>query len=200
MARLAAAIVAMVAWAGLGIQFQATFASGYSVGETLWILLRFFTVLTNIGVAVTMSVLALGKRVSPCWLGGLTLAILLVGLVYMTLLRGLLELSGGALLADTLLHKATPVLVAFWWLAFADKGSLKWRDPLFWAIYPLIYLPSALTRGAAEGIYAYPFINVPDLGWPVVLTTCAVIAVAFVIAGLGLVALDRKLGLARTAD
>jgi hypothetical protein len=200
MARLAAAIVALVAWAGLGIQFQATFASGYSVGETLWILLRFFTVLTNIGVAVTMSVLAFGKRVSPSWLGGLTLAILLVGLVYMTLLRGLLELSGGALLADTLLHKATPVLVTFWWLAFAEKGRLTWRDPLVWAIYPLLYLPYALTRGAAEGIYAYPFINVPDLGWPGVLATCAVIAVAFVIAGLGLVAIDRKLGLARTAD
>ena len=40
-------------------------------------------------------------------------------------------------------------------------------------------------------IYAYPFINVPDLGWPGVLATCAVIAVAFVIAGLGLVVPTR---------
>jgi hypothetical protein len=200
MARLVAALIALVAFAGLAIQFHATLSSGHSVGETLWILLRFFTVLTNIGVAVTMSVLALGKRVSSSWLGGLTLAILLVGLVYMTLLRGLLELSGGALVADILLHMATPVLVTFWWLGFADKGSLTWRDPLVWAIYTLFYLPYALTRGAAEGIYAYTFINVADLGWPVVLTTCAVIAAAFVIAGIGLVALDRKLGLARTAD
>ncbi|QIK97302.1 hypothetical protein G7076_12170 [Sphingomonas sp. HDW15A] len=200
MARLAAALIALSAWAGLSVQFQSTVASGYSVGETLWILLRFFTVLTNIGVAVTMSLLALGKRVSPSWLGGLTLAILLVGVVYMTLLRGLLELSGGALLADTLLHKATPVLVTFWWLAFADKGSLKWRDPLFWAIYPLIYLPYALTRGAAEGIYAYPFINLADLGWSGVLASCGMITLAFLIAGFGLVALDRKLGVAPAAD
>jgi hypothetical protein len=200
MARLAAAIVALVAWAGLGIQFQATLASGFSVGETLWILLRFFTILTNIAVAVTMTLLALDKRVSPSWLGGLTLAILLVGVVYMTLLRGLLELSGGALLADTLLHKVTPVLVAFWWLAFAEKGRLEWRDALLWAIYPLLYLPYALTRGAAEGIYAYPFINVADLGWGGVLVACSTIAIAFVIVGLGLVALDRKLGVTRAAD
>ena len=200
MARLVAALIALVACAGLAIQFQATLASGYSVGATLWILVRFFTIITNIGVAVTMSLLAMGKRPSPFWLGGITLAILLVGVVYMTLLRGLLQLSGGALLADTLLHKATPVLVAFWWLAFAEKGRLELRDPLLWAIYPLTYLPYALTRGAAEGIYAYPFISVADLGWGGVLTTCALIALAFVIAGLGLVALDRKLGVARAAD
>lgn len=200
MARLAAVLIALVAWAGLAIQFQATLANGYSVGETLWILLRFFTIITNIGVAATMTLLALGKRLSPSWLGGMMLAILLVGVVYMTLLRGLLELSGGALLADMLLHKATPVLMTLWWLAFAAKGRLKWRDPVLWAIYPVAYLPYALTRGAAEGIYAYPFINVADLGWGGVLTTCTVIALAFVIAGLGLVALDRKLGVARAAD
>ena len=64
MARLAAVLTALVAWAGLAIQFQATLANGYSVGETLWILLRFFTIITNIGVAATMTLLALGKRLS----------------------------------------------------------------------------------------------------------------------------------------
>ena len=93
-ARLAAALVAAICWAGLAVQFSATFANQHDVGATLWILLRFFTVLTNLLVAVGMTAVALGRRLPPFALGGLTIAILLVGAVYMTLLRGLIELSG----------------------------------------------------------------------------------------------------------
>ena len=193
MARAAAAFIALVAWIGLAVQFRATLASGYSAAETAWILVRFFTVLTNLAVAVTMTLLALGKRLSPGWLGGVTLAILLVGVVYMTLLRGLLDLSGGALLADTLLHKVTPLLVPAWWLLFAAKGRLQWRDPALWALFPLAYFPYALVRGAVEGKYAYPFIDVAALGWPAVALNAALIAAGFLVAGLALVALDRAL-------
>jgi hypothetical protein len=126
-------------------------------------------------------------------LGGVALAMLLVGIVYMTLLRGLLDLSGGALLADTLLHKVTPVLAALWWALFAPKGRLGWSTPLLWALYPLLYFAYALARGAAEGVYAYPFINIAKLGWPSVLLNALVIAACFLLAGFAIVALDRKL-------
>lgn len=194
MARLAAAIIALIAWAGLAIQFQATHAAGYSPGETLWLLVRFFTVLTNLIVAVAMTAIALGPGLAPSLIAGTTLAIMLVGFIYITLLRGLLELSGGALLADALLHKVTPSLVPLWWLAFAPKGRLRWRDPVLWTLYPLAYSSYALARGAAEGRYAYPFINVAKLGWPAVALNAFLIAAGFVIAGLMLVALDQRLG------
>lgn len=194
MAKVAAGLIALVAWVGLAVQYYATRAMGYSVAEALWILVRFFTILTNILLAVVMTLVAFGRRVSPFLLGGTAMAILLVGIVYMTLLRGLLELSGGALLADMLLHKVTPVLAALWWLAFAPKGGLANRDPFGWALYPLAYFPYALARGAIEGTYAYPFINVLKLGLPAVLLNAVVIAGAFLFAGLALVALDRRLG------
>lgn len=193
-ARLAAAGIALVAWAGLAVQFQATNAMGYSVAETLWVLARFFTILTNVIVAVAMTALALGRYLPASLIGGVTLAILLVGVVYMTLLRGLLELSGGALLADMLLHKVTPLLVPAWWMLFAAKGRLEWRDPWLWGLYPLAYFPYALWRGLAEGKYAYPFIDVGELGWATVLGNAALIAAAFVLGGMLLVALDRRLG------
>ncbi len=134
MRSVAAALVALICWAGLAIQFSATYAGQHDVGATLWILLRFFTVLTNLAVALTMSAVAIGRKVSPFLLGGLTLAILLVGIVYMTLLRGLVELSGGALLADTLLHKVSPVAATLWWLVFAPRARLKRGDPIVWAL------------------------------------------------------------------
>ena len=109
------------------------------------------------------------------------LAIMLVGVVYVTLLRGLLDLSGGAKLADTLMHYATPVLVPLWWLLFAPKGKLEWRDPAIWSLFPLAYFPYALARGAYEGIYAYPFINVAKIGWTQVGINAVMIAGGFLV-------------------
>jgi hypothetical protein len=194
MARAAAALVALVAWAGLVAQFSATFSAGYPVGETLWILLRYFTILTNLLVAVTMSVIALRGPGSAAWIGGISLAILLVGIIDATLLAGMPQQTGAANVADILLHKVTPLAVPAWWLAFAPKGKLTARDPLSWTLYPLTYFAYALLRGAIDGKYAYSFIDVTRHGWPPVLLTALLIAAGFVVAGFALLLLDRRLG------
>lgn len=193
MARIAAAIVALVALAGLVVQFAATLDQTGSVAGTLWTLLRYFTVLTNLLVALAFGWVAIGGRPHPRRLAGVMLAILLVGIVYGLLLRGLLTLSGGALLADTLLHKVTPVLVPLWWIAFAVRGQLRWRDPWGWALFPALYLPYALLRGMAEGRYAYPFIDVAKIGIGTVLVNAVLIAMGFVAAGHALVWIDRRM-------
>ncbi|MBA4755086.1 MAG: hypothetical protein EPO45_05840 [Sphingobium sp.] len=192
-ARMAAAIVALVALAGLVVQFAATLDQTGSVAGTLWTLLRYFTVLTNLLVALAFGWVAIGGRPHPRRLAGVMLAILLVGIVYGLLLRGLLTLSGGALLADTLLHKVTPVLVPLWWIAFAVRGQLRWRDPWGWALFPALYLPYALLRGMAEGRYAYPFIDVAKIGIGTVLVNAVLIAMGFVAAGHALVWIDRRM-------
>lgn len=192
-ARMAAAIVALVALAGLVVQFAATLNQTGSVAGTLWTLLRYFTVLTNLLVALAFGWLAIGGRPHPRRLAGVMLAILLVGIIYGLLLRGLLTLSGGALLADTLLHKVTPVLVPLWWIAFAVRGQLRWRDPWGWALFPALYLPYALLRGMAEGRYAYPFIDVAKIGIGTVLVNAVLIAMGFIAAGHALVWIDRRM-------
>jgi hypothetical protein len=193
--RIAAAAIALVGWFALAVQFRATFGQTGSVAETLWILLRYFTVLTNVLVAVVMTGIVLGRPrfAAPAILGFVTFAIMLVGVVYMTLLRGLVELSGGALLADTLLHKVVPVLVPAFWLLFGPKGGLRWRDPAVWSIYPIAYFAYALARGAIEGRYAYPFIDLGALGAAQVALNAALIAAAFFLAGMAVVWLDGAL-------
>jgi len=196
MRNAAAAIVALLCWAGLAIQFSATYASQHDLVATLWVLVRFFTILTNLALAIIMTWVAIGRPVSSFLLGGITLAIILVGVVYMALLRGLLELSGGALLADTLLHKVSPVAMALWWLLFAPRARLKYRDPIWWAAYPLAYFVYALVRGHYEGKYPYPFINVDRLGPTQTAINAGGIAMAFILAGFALVWIDswRPLG------
>ncbi|WP_242125801.1 Pr6Pr family membrane protein [Sphingobium sp. Sx8-8] len=191
---MTAGVVALTAAAGLAIQFHATFDQSGSVGGTLWVLARYFTIWTNAAVALAFAGVALGARVTARRIGGVTMAILLVGVVYGLLLRGLMSLSGGAVLADLLLHKLVPVLAVLWWIACAPKGKLRRSDPLWWAVFPGAYLPYALLRGAMEGTYAYPFINVARLGIGQVLLNALTIAAGFLIAGYALLWMDRLLG------
>ena len=190
MLKIAAGAVALICWAGLAIRFSATHGQ-YDVGETLWILLRYFTVITNLLVAIAMTAVALGKRLSPFILGGLTLAILLVGVVYALLLQGLIHLSGGAVWADILLHKVSPPAMALWWLFFAPRGRLRWTAPMWWAVYPILYFAYAVLRGMHGDKYPYPFMDVGKLGWQQTLLNVGGIAMAFLLAGALLVWIDR---------
>ena len=74
-------------------------------------MLRYFTVITNLLIAIVFTAIALGRTIAPPWLAGITMAILLVGIVLHLLLSGMVELSGGAKLADLINHSVTPVLV-----------------------------------------------------------------------------------------
>lgn len=192
-ARTAGAFIALVAWFGLAVQFSATHAASGSVGETIWILARYFTILTNLLVAIVMTRVALGRRVSPFALGGATLAILLVGIVYLTMLRALHQLEGAALLADRLLHYTVPALAGLFWLALASKDGLRWRDPFLWSLYPLVYLGYVLIRGGLDALYPYPFIDVAAIGLPLAVLNSFGIWIGFVAFGLVLVWLGRRL-------
>lgn len=194
--RLFALFVAAVAWAGLGLQIVASIAETGSLSAAAWVMVRFFTVLTNLAVAVTMAAIALGRlrEGTPRLLAGLTLAILLVGVVYALLLAGTLQLQGTALIADRVMHYAVPLLMPLFWLLCVPKGGLRFIDPLIWAIYPSLYLLYAVARGALDSKYPYPFIDVPQIGWPQTVLNVAVIALGFIAGGCGLVLLDRWLG------
>ena len=166
-------------------------AGQHDVAATLWVLGRFFTILTNLFVAGTMTAVAVGRRISPFILGGLTLSIMLVGVVYALLLAGLHELHGPALVADFLLHKVSPALMALWWLLFALRAKLRWSGPLWWAAYPTAYFAYVLARGQIDHKYPYPFIDVAKLGWTQTVLNACGIDFAFVVAGLALVWIDR---------
>ena len=129
LARIAAALVAGKAWLGLAVQVVASVARTGSLAAALWTMLLYFTVIANLIVALAFTAAALDGRARPRLLAFVTTAILLVGLVYAALLRGLLELSGGAHLADTLLHIVVPLLVPLFWLVFVPRGHLRRHDP-----------------------------------------------------------------------
>jgi hypothetical protein len=195
MRRFGAGLIALVCWAGIVIQFGDTYARTHGVGESLWILLRFFTIISNVALAIAMTLMAGGRRVSEFLQGGLTLAILLVGLVYATMLAGLHPLSGAALVADYLLHYVSPACMAAYWFLLTPHLKLRWSAPWLWALFPITYFAYVLARGAADGHYPYPFIDIGKIGTERALLNSIVIGALFVIAGYLLVWLDRRLSL-----
>ncbi len=198
-ARAVAAILALVAWGGLVLQYV-LITSNIGFGQGTWRFLGFFTILTNIGAAGIATAIALG-RVS--WLTGararlmgLT-SIVTVGLVYSLLLRSTWNPEGLQKLADAALHDWTPILFAILW-ALMPHGELKWGD-LKWALAPpALYLAYALGRGAIDGWYAYYFLN-PTLqtGTELAVSVLGTLAVFAVIAG-SAIAIDRRMGRRKT--
>lgn len=199
-ARTAAGVIALIGAIGLAVQFRAVTEQIGSAPEAVWVMLRYFTILANVLTAVVFTGVALGKPgfQSQSLLALVTLSMLFVGVTYNLLLRGMVELSGGAATADLILHYVVPFLAPLFWLLFAPKGAIPWRHAWLWTVYPFVYLVYALTRAALDGKYPYPFMDVPKVGWLSTLTTVAIISVGYLVAGFALIWIGRLLGRSET--
>jgi hypothetical protein len=192
--RVLAAAIAATAWVGLIVQFQATYSQTHSFPLPLSILLAFFTITTNFLVALIFTMIAF-RGLPPRFdsiVAGTMLSIAMVGIVNAVFLWGALELSGGSALVDKLLHLATPILAPLFWIFCVRKGSLNWRHPLLWAVYPLLYLTYGMARGNLTGKYAYPFLDAANLGWQRTTLTAFVIAIVFAVVWIDHLAENRR--------
>ncbi|MGJ8535682.1 MAG: Pr6Pr family membrane protein [Parasphingopyxis sp.] len=198
-ARLVAALTAFIAWAGLAIQLgllMAQFdAQGLGPAAALWRFFGFFTILTNSAVALVATAMALrpqGRLAGPRSRMVTASAILLVGLVYSLALRHIWNPEGLQLVADHMLHDATPLLFGFTWLLFPHEG-LGWRAGLWAAVPPLAYCLYAFARGAVDGWYAYYFLDPTQMTLGLLAGTMAMLLTGFIAAGMLFVAIDRML-------
>lgn len=193
-------ITVILSWLGLGIQLALLLSNTPENGMTglqaVGRFLLFFTVLSNILVAITTTMLLLSRKNSflsqPETLAAITVYILIVGLVYNIILRSLWQPEGWQLVADNLLHVAVPLLYSFYWWKWINNKPIKWKYALYWLLFPAVYLAYALLRGALEGFYPYPFLDVNLLGYKTVFGNAAAMMVVFVVAGVFIVGLSRK--------
>lgn len=142
-----------------------------SVEKTLFRFFGFFTVDTNIIVALCFTCIFIGTKYrlgrfffKPATITAITVYITIVGIVYNLILRSLWEPAGLQKTVDELLHTVIPALVIVFWLAFVPIGQLKWKNVFPWLIYPVIYMTYALVHGAITKWYPYPFVDVNRLG------------------------------------
>ncbi|MCU1391963.1 MAG: hypothetical protein JWM34_391 [Ilumatobacteraceae bacterium] len=170
----------------------------------------FFTVQSNIAVAITTGMLAARpdrtSRVFRILRLDAVLCIAVTGIVFHLALSSLQELTGWDAVADFLLHTLSPILTVLGWLVFGprcqpDRGIVTRSviAPLCWLGYALVYGAVATTRTGAH-YYAYPFMNVEIHGYAVAMLRCALVAVLFLALAFGALALDERLPHGRTTN
>ncbi|MBN8850876.1 MAG: hypothetical protein BGO55_29750 [Sphingobacteriales bacterium 50-39] len=148
--------------------------------ETAIRFLSFFTILTNILVALFFTVQVPGtKKFNAGTLTAVAVYITIVGLVYQVLLRHLWAPTGMQKIVDELLHAVMPVLTIFYWFWYEEKRNVLYRQIIWWLVYPLVYLGYILIRGHFSGFYPYPFIDVATLGLAKVLFNAFFLFVLF---------------------
>lgn len=205
---------AAVAWAGVLLQFGLTAFGVYPSTNTVASQLgnpdqgalgrildyfTYFTILSNIVVAVVLTMLALRPLRDGFWFRVFrldsVLMIAITGIVYNAILAASARNTGWQVLANALLHIVTPILTVAVWVIAGPRGWFSWRIVGAAYILPIAWLAFALVRGAVIGAYPYPFLDVVTKGYPYVLAYAGgIIAFAFVVlmALWGLDALARR--------
>ena len=208
-ARIVFGLTSVVVTVGLVLQLSLAITADSGTGafastpDRVVNFFSYFTVLSNIAVAVTTGMLAarLDRRSTlfrVIRLDGLV-AIAVTGVVFHLTLAQLQELTGWNAFADAILHTASPILAVLGWLAFGPRGQLSGRIVLLAVIAPVCWLVYALVRGAnvqdrdGNDFYPYPFMNVQEHGYPVVLLNCAIVAVLFLAICAAALWADRRL-------
>jgi len=203
MARLYRAIFACLGWFALGLQYGLMLggAPDKSVGELTLNFFSYFTILSNIlvALALTAPAVAPNSRIGRWTLSegvraAVAMFIVVVGVVYHFLLAGVWEPQGWALVGNSLLHYVMPAAFVIDWLAFTPKGRLRWIDPAKWLIPVLIYGGWTLAHGWLSGWWPYWFVDADTLGLGKVAIYFAGLLIFFLIVGLIVVAIDRTFG------
>ncbi|MFD7021069.1 Pr6Pr family membrane protein [Promicromonospora sukumoe] len=201
LARFLHLLVAVLALGGFGIELVVALTGGAgpapSHAERIVRLFSYFTIQSNLLIGGVSLALALDpRRDGPVFrvlrLDAL-LCIAVTGIVYNTVLRGLVELTGAGMVSNVMLHVLAPVFAVVAWLLVGPRPRVT--GPTVWwsVVYPIAWLVYTFVRGAVTGWYPYPFLDVTELGYAGAVTNSAVVAVVFLLLAWGVRWADGRL-------
>ncbi|MGM1030709.1 MAG: Pr6Pr family membrane protein [Actinomycetota bacterium] len=183
-----------------------------SIPLDVWNFFSFFTIQSNLITMLALGALVaahlrrrgVGRLLDVVLLCATTYMVVM-GLVYGTLLRGV-ELQQGATLgwANEVLHHIAPLWMLIDWLLSGRKRAVRYRDLGIVVLFPLAWLAYTLARGPVTPNqvngrgwwYPYPFLD-PAIHWSGyagVAIVCMVIAGVVVLSAAVLIAYARWRG------
>jgi hypothetical protein len=201
LARFLHLLVAVLALGGVAIELVVALVGGPgaapSHAERIVRLLSYFTIESNLLIGgVSLALAADPRRDGPVFrvlrLDAL-LCIAVTGIVYNTVLRGVVDLTGAGLFSNAMLHVLAPVFAVVVWLWAGPRPRVGARTVWWSVVYPIAWLVYTFVRGAATGWYPYPFLDVHELGYAGALTNAALVAVVFLVLAWGVRWADGRL-------
>lgn len=201
LARVLHLLVAVVALGGFTIELVTAIVGGPGIAPThaerMVRLFSYFTIESNLLIGGVSLALALDpRRDGPLFrvlrLDAL-LCIAVTGIVYNTVLRGLVTLTPSGAVANVMLHVLAPLLAVVVWLWVGPRPRVSVRTVWWSVVYPIAWLVYTFVRGAATGWYPYPFLDVTVLGYGPALTNATLVAVVFLVLAWGVRWADARL-------
>ena len=207
-AAIAAAVVAQLI-RSVGISID----RGWPVGATVVDFFSFFTIASNCGAMVALTIgglIGLSRaRVDPHWFAVLLACVstymLITGLVYNLLLRGIPLPQGSTVpWSNEILHVWGPLFVLLDVLVAPKRRVAPWSTLGAIVVFPVVWLGYTLVRGplvhdfrtGADHWYPYPFLNPGLQAWGYGGVALYVLVIAAAVIGIGalVVLAARRLG------
>lgn len=212
--RRAWTVVAVVAWAGFALTLSLsalgwyaesppepgvygdTGGGAYGVLQRVTDTLSYFTIWSNVVVALAATVVARGAS-GATWhrvlLLDALLMIVVTAIVYQLLLAPSIDVQGWSIITDPTQHVVVPVLAVAAWVWVGPRGWVSGRLVPLALLVPVLWVAWMLLRGAVIGSYPYGFVAVGERGYPAVLATIAMILAFGLVVAAVLWAVDTAL-------
>ena len=184
-ARVLAGIISLAAFIGLAVQSTLNLEQDGSPLVSFALLLRFFTIWSNLAAAVLFAWIAAKGSIHRAVPFALATALTIVAIVYHALLAADHHPVGLDWYTNQMHHTVIPAATVGWWLTFTRPADNGWKD------LPLVMI--ALVYGEMSGFYAYFFLDVPQYGYGRVFANIAGLALVFMLFGALLLGLRRLL-------
>jgi hypothetical protein len=122
------------------------------------------------------------------------LGITVTGLVFDLILIRYVDPTGWQLVATIGFHYVAPWATLLGWLLLGPWPRIDRRTVAWAFVWPVLWIVGTFVRGAVTGWYPYPFLDVPEVGYPAALrATAGVLAVSLVLVA-AFAAIDRARG------
>jgi len=174
--------------------------------------LAFFTTLSVLAVLGYFSIVVYemirrgaADPVAPRLRGGITLWIVTTALISHVIVEGGASPFPGMTDADPavvveyrsrfVMHYVIPAMVLIDWIIFGPHGIVRWRDALWWLLFPLAYGVISILRGQwfpdVSDRFPYPFFDPTISGWAAVALGLLEVVLANAVIAVGVIGLDR---------
>ena len=169
----------------LYIEFFTEAGLGFILG------LAYFTTQSNLLVAACLFVFIVipkQHRAKSIMRGISLVAIIITGIVYNFVMHNVFRdwNAGGYFFTAIVTHLVVPIGYTLDWILFDEHGHMKWKDIMWWVIYPLLYVLFSVFAGSRMGLVLYFFLDVSAgyvrlLGWlallffMIILVSCLIV-------------------------
>ena len=161
-----------------------------SIAKELFVYFGFFTVWTNILIALAFTAPLLDQDrklynffMLPAVRAALASYIFMVSVVYHIAIAPSWDPQGFTLLTAHGLNTVMPILYIVDWLFFAEKRPIFYKHLPYWVIYPAVYGVTIIILGSLTNVYPYTFLDVSLIGIEKVLMNMFGLVAVFAVVG-----------------